>query len=46
LGFFSGNDDMLNPENDTIGILVSTAVDITVGNKNLKPAGTIKLLHK
>lgn len=26
-------------ENDTIGILVSTAVDITVGSRNIKPAG-------
>ncbi|KAA0712616.1 Voltage-dependent calcium channel subunit alpha-2/delta-2 [Triplophysa tibetana] len=32
------NDDILNPENDTIGILVSTAVDITIGSSNLKPA--------
>uniref|UniRef100_A0A671K7P0 Voltage-dependent calcium channel subunit alpha-2/delta-2-like n=1 Tax=Sinocyclocheilus anshuiensis TaxID=1608454 RepID=A0A671K7P0_9TELE len=32
------NDDILNPENDTIGILVSTAVDITIGIRNLKPA--------
>ncbi|XP_056605890.1 voltage-dependent calcium channel subunit alpha-2/delta-2a isoform X4 [Triplophysa dalaica] len=32
------NDDILNPENDTIGILVSTAVDITIGSRNLKPA--------
>ncbi|XP_067228867.1 voltage-dependent calcium channel subunit alpha-2/delta-2a isoform X1 [Chanodichthys erythropterus] len=34
----TGNDDMLNPENDTIGILVSTAVDITIGSRNIKPA--------
>uniref|UniRef100_A0A8C7CIR3 Calcium channel, voltage-dependent, alpha 2/delta subunit 2a n=1 Tax=Oncorhynchus kisutch TaxID=8019 RepID=A0A8C7CIR3_ONCKI len=29
---------LLNPENDTIGILVSTAVEITVGGKTIKPA--------
>lgn len=29
----------LSPENDTIGILVSTAVEITVGGKTIKPAG-------
>ncbi|TRY66837.1 hypothetical protein DNTS_004778 [Danionella cerebrum] len=34
----SGNDDIMNPENDTIGILVSTAVDIAIGNRNIKPA--------
>ncbi|XP_016130883.1 voltage-dependent calcium channel subunit alpha-2/delta-2-like [Sinocyclocheilus grahami] len=34
----TANDDILNPENDTIGILVSTAVDITIGIRNLKPA--------
>lgn len=45
LYFFPGNDDILNPENDTIGILVSTAVDITVGSRNIKPAG-IKLPDK
>lgn len=32
-------DELLNPENDTIGILVSTAVEITVGGKTIKPAG-------
>ncbi|KAI1892911.1 hypothetical protein AGOR_G00138390 [Albula goreensis] len=32
------SDDILNPENDTIGILVSTAVEITVGGKTIKPA--------
>ncbi|KAM9524417.1 voltage-dependent calcium channel subunit alpha-2/delta-2-like isoform 3-T3 [Salvelinus alpinus] len=32
------NDELLNPENDTIGILVSTAVEITVGGKTIKPA--------
>ncbi|KAM3878503.1 voltage-dependent calcium channel subunit alpha-2/delta-2a [Diretmus argenteus] len=31
-------DDLLNPENDTIGVLVSTAVEITVGGKTIKPA--------
>ncbi|XP_061788327.1 voltage-dependent calcium channel subunit alpha-2/delta-2a isoform X1 [Nerophis lumbriciformis] len=31
-------DELLNPDNDTIGILVSTAVDITVGGKTIKPA--------
>ncbi|XP_055773526.1 voltage-dependent calcium channel subunit alpha-2/delta-2-like isoform X4 [Salvelinus fontinalis] len=31
------NDELLNPENDTIGILVSTAVEITVGGKTIKP---------
>uniref|UniRef100_A0A3B3ZY01 VWFA domain-containing protein n=1 Tax=Periophthalmus magnuspinnatus TaxID=409849 RepID=A0A3B3ZY01_9GOBI len=31
-------DEFLNPENDTIGILVSTAVEITVGGKTVKPA--------
>lgn len=46
LYFFPGNDDMLNPENDTIGILVSTAVDITIGSRNIKPAGTIKAPDK
>uniref|UniRef100_A0A8C1PHG1 Calcium channel, voltage-dependent, alpha 2/delta subunit 2a n=1 Tax=Cyprinus carpio TaxID=7962 RepID=A0A8C1PHG1_CYPCA len=34
----TANDDILNPENDTIGILVSTAVDVTIGSRNLKPA--------
>uniref|UniRef100_A0A7N9AMQ9 Calcium channel, voltage-dependent, alpha 2/delta subunit 2a n=1 Tax=Mastacembelus armatus TaxID=205130 RepID=A0A7N9AMQ9_9TELE len=29
---------LLNPENDTIGILVSTAVEITIGGKTVKPA--------
>uniref|UniRef100_A0A8C8HAS8 VWFA domain-containing protein n=1 Tax=Oncorhynchus tshawytscha TaxID=74940 RepID=A0A8C8HAS8_ONCTS len=32
------NDELLNPENGTIGILVSTAVEITVGGKTIKPA--------
>ncbi|XP_059925921.1 voltage-dependent calcium channel subunit alpha-2/delta-2a [Gadus macrocephalus] len=31
-------DDLLNPENDTIGVLVSTAVEISVGGKTIKPA--------
>lgn len=31
--------DLLNPENDTVGILVSTALDITIGGKTVKPAG-------
>uniref|UniRef100_A0A8C1TGH6 Calcium channel, voltage-dependent, alpha 2/delta subunit 2a n=1 Tax=Cyprinus carpio TaxID=7962 RepID=A0A8C1TGH6_CYPCA len=30
-------------QNDTIGILVSTAVDVTIGSRNLKPAGKIQL---
>lgn len=34
----TGRDELLNPENDTIGILVSTAVEITVGGKTVKPA--------
>lgn len=29
----------LSTENDTIGILVSTAVEISVGGKTIKPAG-------
>uniref|UniRef100_A0A665T4S8 Calcium channel, voltage-dependent, alpha 2/delta subunit 2a n=1 Tax=Echeneis naucrates TaxID=173247 RepID=A0A665T4S8_ECHNA len=29
---------LLNQENDTIGILVSTAVEITIGGKTIKPA--------
>lgn len=32
-------DEMLNPENDTIGILVSTALNLAVGGKTIKPAG-------
>ncbi|KAJ3602296.1 hypothetical protein NHX12_030055 [Muraenolepis orangiensis] len=31
-------DDLLDPENDTIGVLVSTAVEISVGGKTIKPA--------
>jgi len=34
-------DELLNPENDTIGILVSTALEITLGGKTLKPAGEL-----
>ncbi|XP_035486375.1 voltage-dependent calcium channel subunit alpha-2/delta-2a isoform X2 [Scophthalmus maximus] len=34
----TARDELLNPENDTIGILVSTAVEITIGGKNIKPA--------
>uniref|UniRef100_A0A8C2EQF4 Calcium channel, voltage-dependent, alpha 2/delta subunit 2a n=1 Tax=Cyprinus carpio TaxID=7962 RepID=A0A8C2EQF4_CYPCA len=30
-------------QNDTIGILVSTAVDVTIGSRNLKPAGKMQL---
>lgn len=37
----AGRDELLNPENDTIGILVSTAVEITVGGKTVKPAGAL-----
>uniref|UniRef100_A0A8C7Y296 Calcium channel, voltage-dependent, alpha 2/delta subunit 2a n=1 Tax=Oryzias sinensis TaxID=183150 RepID=A0A8C7Y296_9TELE len=33
--------ELLNPENDTIGILVSTALNLTVGGKNIKPAGEL-----
>uniref|UniRef100_A0A7N6BAZ4 VWFA domain-containing protein n=1 Tax=Anabas testudineus TaxID=64144 RepID=A0A7N6BAZ4_ANATE len=34
----TAKDELLNPENDTIGILVSTAVEITIGGKTIKPA--------
>uniref|UniRef100_A0A3Q3MNW1 Calcium channel, voltage-dependent, alpha 2/delta subunit 2a n=1 Tax=Mastacembelus armatus TaxID=205130 RepID=A0A3Q3MNW1_9TELE len=34
----AARDELLNPENDTIGILVSTAVEITIGGKTVKPA--------
>uniref|UniRef100_A0A8C7Y0E3 Calcium channel, voltage-dependent, alpha 2/delta subunit 2a n=1 Tax=Oryzias sinensis TaxID=183150 RepID=A0A8C7Y0E3_9TELE len=34
----TSRDELLNPENDTIGILVSTALNLTVGGKNIKPA--------
>uniref|UniRef100_A0A1A8GTV4 Calcium channel, voltage-dependent, alpha 2/delta subunit 2 n=1 Tax=Nothobranchius korthausae TaxID=1143690 RepID=A0A1A8GTV4_9TELE len=34
----SGGGELLNPENDTIGVLVSTALDITIGGKTIKPA--------
>lgn len=39
-------DELLNPENDTIGILVSTAVEITVGGKTIKPAGGLMLSNR
>uniref|UniRef100_A0A8C1CHY1 Calcium channel, voltage-dependent, alpha 2/delta subunit 2a n=1 Tax=Cyprinus carpio carpio TaxID=630221 RepID=A0A8C1CHY1_CYPCA len=35
---YPNDESILNPENDTIGILVSTAVDVTIGSRNLKPA--------
>lgn len=38
----SARDELLNPENDTIGILVSTAVEITIGGKTIKPAGGLQ----
>lgn len=41
---FAARDELLNPENDTIGILVSTAVDITIGGKTIKPAGGLSSL--
>ncbi|XP_036388834.1 voltage-dependent calcium channel subunit alpha-2/delta-2a isoform X2 [Megalops cyprinoides] len=34
----TSSDELLNPENNTIGILVSTAVEIYVGGKTIKPA--------
>ncbi|KAM7402267.1 hypothetical protein PAMP_017521 [Pampus punctatissimus] len=34
----TARDELLNPENDTIGILVSTAVEIAIGGKTIKPA--------
>uniref|UniRef100_A0A3P8RVV4 Calcium channel, voltage-dependent, alpha 2/delta subunit 2a n=1 Tax=Amphiprion percula TaxID=161767 RepID=A0A3P8RVV4_AMPPE len=34
----TARDELLNPENDTIGILVSTALEITIGGKTIKPA--------
>ncbi|KAM6980087.1 voltage-dependent calcium channel subunit alpha-2/delta-2a [Aplochiton taeniatus] len=34
----TARDELLSPENDTIGVLVSTAVEITVGGKTIKPA--------
>uniref|UniRef100_A0A3P9LGU0 Calcium voltage-gated channel auxiliary subunit alpha2delta 2 n=1 Tax=Oryzias latipes TaxID=8090 RepID=A0A3P9LGU0_ORYLA len=34
----TSRDELLNPENDTIGILVSTALNLTVGGKTIKPA--------
>lgn len=33
--------ELLNPENDTIGVLVSMALDITIGGKTIKPAGEL-----
>lgn len=32
-------DELLTPENDTIGVLVSTALEMTIGGKTIKPAG-------
>lgn len=32
-------DEPLTSENGTVGILVSTAVEVTVGAKTIKPAG-------
>lgn len=37
--FFVARDEQLNPENDTVGILVSTALEMTIGGKTIKPAG-------
>uniref|UniRef100_A0A3B3I5V1 Calcium channel, voltage-dependent, alpha 2/delta subunit 2a n=1 Tax=Oryzias latipes TaxID=8090 RepID=A0A3B3I5V1_ORYLA len=34
----TSRDELLNPENDTIGILVSTALNLAVGGKTIKPA--------
>ncbi|XP_053289335.1 voltage-dependent calcium channel subunit alpha-2/delta-2a isoform X2 [Pleuronectes platessa] len=34
----SARDEQLNPENNTIGVLVSTAVEIVIGGKTIKPA--------
>ncbi|XP_053724518.1 voltage-dependent calcium channel subunit alpha-2/delta-2a isoform X2 [Synchiropus splendidus] len=34
----TAKDELLNPDNDTIGILVSTAVEMTIGGKTIKPA--------
>ncbi|XP_022063669.1 voltage-dependent calcium channel subunit alpha-2/delta-2a isoform X3 [Acanthochromis polyacanthus] len=34
----TARDELLNPENDTIGILVSTALEMTIGGKTIKPA--------
>lgn len=36
---FSALDDTLGPENSTVGILVSSAVEVNLGGKILKPAG-------
>lgn len=35
----SALDDTLGPENSTVGILVSSAVEVNLGGKILKPAG-------
>ena len=35
----SALDDTLGPENGTVGILVSSAVEVNLGGKILKPAG-------
>uniref|UniRef100_A0A3Q1AYI8 VWFA domain-containing protein n=1 Tax=Amphiprion ocellaris TaxID=80972 RepID=A0A3Q1AYI8_AMPOC len=37
-GYIFRADELLNPENDTIGILVSTALEMTIGGKTIKPA--------
>ncbi|XP_006783236.1 voltage-dependent calcium channel subunit alpha-2/delta-2a isoform X2 [Neolamprologus brichardi] len=34
----TARDEQLNPENDTVGILVSTALEMTIGGKTIKPA--------
>uniref|UniRef100_A0A3Q0RPG0 Calcium channel, voltage-dependent, alpha 2/delta subunit 2a n=1 Tax=Amphilophus citrinellus TaxID=61819 RepID=A0A3Q0RPG0_AMPCI len=34
----TAKDELLTPENDTIGILVSTALEMTIGGKTIKPA--------
>lgn len=41
----AARDELLNPENDTIGILVSTAVEIAIGGKTIKPAGGLSSLR-
>lgn len=40
----SALDDTLGPENSTVGILVSSAVEVNLGGKILKPAGKKILL--
>uniref|UniRef100_A0AAX7VZ41 VWFA domain-containing protein n=1 Tax=Astatotilapia calliptera TaxID=8154 RepID=A0AAX7VZ41_ASTCA len=37
-GYIFRADEQLNPENDTVGILVSTALEMTIGGKTIKPA--------